>query len=602
MADDLTGLGPQGFERLCQALATCVLGPGIEVFGAGPDGGREASFAGLPHYPSPQDPWAGYGFLQAKFKTVVRGTPADVAWLRKQVMAELEAWGDPARRRVSQGRRPQYLIIATNVSLSAVPGTGGKDRLDKLIGQYAGVIGLKDWRVWDAVQITALLDANPRIRRAFAATITPSDVLAQLRDRLDEPPVVSVVLGAAAIAPGEPGCEAAFQEAYDAGGGAQRFGSALGKVAEDGPGWVQHFTAGPGCAPAVICALHGRPAAGVARSLWNALQAVGGGIPGGGTTGAGYPAVPAGDHRPVIGDCGETVALEGGGWGRGQLVPAGPGEWRWEPEIAFDSNACRYQDTFDRRDGTMDLRLRVAANIPLAADMRIAGGRYTMHDSLREAGISDFITALAARYGAGRHGWDWEELGEPSDRNNSRQASYHARVIGRAGSAALAGYAWLSLPGASQNGLLAIVDLRFSFAGIRPGPDGTGTPIAAELRVSPSELVDFFTSAWQAATMVLPSAATSNPAALPPSGAPRLELYIQNERPEFGGTPRPRRMLDMVDLSAYGQPRARQLRDLSVGVTARIGLADAEIRSLVRQGLIRMTEDYGFTGATTTTP
>jgi hypothetical protein len=83
-----------------------------------------------------------------------------------------------------------------------VPGIGGKDRLDKLISQYAGVIGLKDWRVWDAVQITALLDANPRIRRAFAATITPSDLLAQLRDRLDETPVVSVVLGAAAVAPG----------------------------------------------------------------------------------------------------------------------------------------------------------------------------------------------------------------------------------------------------------------------------------------------------------------------------------------------------------------------------------------------------------------
>jgi hypothetical protein len=68
---------------------------------------EEASFSSLLHYPSPQDPWAGYGVLQAKFKTVVRGTPADVTWLRKQVKAELDAWADPARRRVSQGRRPQ---------------------------------------------------------------------------------------------------------------------------------------------------------------------------------------------------------------------------------------------------------------------------------------------------------------------------------------------------------------------------------------------------------------------------------------------------------------------------------------------------------------
>jgi len=46
MTDDLTGLGPQGFERICQALAVRVLGPGIAVFGDGPDGGREASFQG----------------------------------------------------------------------------------------------------------------------------------------------------------------------------------------------------------------------------------------------------------------------------------------------------------------------------------------------------------------------------------------------------------------------------------------------------------------------------------------------------------------------------------------------------------------------------
>lgn len=43
VSDDPTGLGPRGFKRLRQALATYVLGPGIEAFGSGPDGGREAS-------------------------------------------------------------------------------------------------------------------------------------------------------------------------------------------------------------------------------------------------------------------------------------------------------------------------------------------------------------------------------------------------------------------------------------------------------------------------------------------------------------------------------------------------------------------------------
>jgi len=58
---DLAGLGPKFFERLCQALAIKILGPGVQVFGAGPDGGREASFDGLLSYPdpSPAGPWSG---------------------------------------------------------------------------------------------------------------------------------------------------------------------------------------------------------------------------------------------------------------------------------------------------------------------------------------------------------------------------------------------------------------------------------------------------------------------------------------------------------------------------------------------------------------
>jgi hypothetical protein len=146
--------------------------------------------------------------------------------LTRQVKAELEAWADPGKARVRQGRRPEYLIIATNVPLSGVPGTGGKARIGKLISEYAEVIGLIDWAIWDEARITALLNAHPDVRRAFAALITPSEVLAQMRDPLATPPEVSVVLNmpATAIRPGQPGNEAAFGEVYAA--AAARFGLA----------------------------------------------------------------------------------------------------------------------------------------------------------------------------------------------------------------------------------------------------------------------------------------------------------------------------------------------------------------------------------------
>src|SRR6266545_1895432 len=70
MVYDLTRIGERRFEDLCRALAVHVLGPGIQAFGDGPDGGREASFEGLVGYPTAAGPWDGYGVLQVKYRRV----------------------------------------------------------------------------------------------------------------------------------------------------------------------------------------------------------------------------------------------------------------------------------------------------------------------------------------------------------------------------------------------------------------------------------------------------------------------------------------------------------------------------------------------------
>lgn len=75
--------------------------------------------------------------------------------------------------------------------------------------------------------------------------------------------------------------------------------------------------------------------------------------------------------------------------------------------------------------------------------------------------------------------------------------------------------------------------------------------------------------------------------------------YIQNRHPEGSGGQRVLRTQDLVDLSVFGRTRKSQLRDLSVGVTAPLGLSTEEIGSLVRQALVRMGSDFGFTEAET---
>jgi len=64
---NLDGLGPNEFERLVQALLREVIGSGTVTFGAGPDGGREATFSGKAPYPSTADRWKGSWIFQAKF-------------------------------------------------------------------------------------------------------------------------------------------------------------------------------------------------------------------------------------------------------------------------------------------------------------------------------------------------------------------------------------------------------------------------------------------------------------------------------------------------------------------------------------------------------
>ncbi|MND59103.1 hypothetical protein D3C80_502950 [compost metagenome] len=68
----------------------------------------------------------------------------------------------------------------TNVVLTPVAKSGGKDKIIALIEQYKNRLGIKDFRIWDYDQLCCLLDLYPSIRNTYKAWITPGDVLAAL--------------------------------------------------------------------------------------------------------------------------------------------------------------------------------------------------------------------------------------------------------------------------------------------------------------------------------------------------------------------------------------------------------------------------------------
>jgi hypothetical protein len=597
---DLSRLGSEGFEKMCQALAIHMLGPGTEIHSSyGPDGGRDASFEGrAKSYPSSDAPWDGYIVMEAMYSSRTDDKARSVSLLSGRIRRKLDAWSRQVGDKGDEGRRPDYVIFATNLQLSTVHG-GGIDKITKLIRPYADTLGLKGWAIWHEDEIARLLDRYPDVRDAVSNLTMSNEIVAKVLARLAATATLNAgAHSLATFAPGQAGHEAQFQPVYEEVGGAERLGPAMSEVREHELGWVQHFAGGPIGEPAVLCARFGKPVVAVAREVWNDIEAIGDGVLNGGATGVGFPIASKSAPDGYIASETKTVELAGGRWGRsrrGRLLRHRSGAAVWQPQIAFDSEAFKDRDTWSSFADKWDLRVRVAARIPLfAEEWRITGaGRARMLTAVERSGLAAALFRLAGRYSLAGHDISWHEIDEPDGLNNSRFAAYQVVVNGADGHPALAICIRLALPDGRDVNLRTTVDLRVNLANLAPAPV-TPLEVAASLRLRLADLVDFLTHAWPVATTELALAATDDPLAVPPAGAPRLELYIQSERTDGPQNNQTLRTLDMVDLSALGSPRTSRPRDLSIGVTTPLSLPPTEIVSVLKEALVRMVEDAGF--------
>jgi hypothetical protein len=178
---NLESLSWRQFEQMAQALTIKVMGPGVAIFGDGPDGGREASWTG--DYPSlgNYERWQGYGVLQAKMHLHPLGVAQNLSWLSTQIRSELDDWVKPKSKR---GKKPDFLLFATNVRISP----SGKDRIRKTIRDHAESINLNllDFAVWDYDDFRGMLDGDADVRAAYASLITPGDLISRLLDKSKE--------------------------------------------------------------------------------------------------------------------------------------------------------------------------------------------------------------------------------------------------------------------------------------------------------------------------------------------------------------------------------------------------------------------------------
>ncbi|MFI9413962.1 NACHT domain-containing protein [Nocardia gamkensis] len=215
MQHDLARVGPFGFQYLAAGLASAEFGAQVQPLGPGRDGGRDMVCQGTLRWAGvdgePAEMWNGYTVFQAKHKMRLDADPADNAkWLWTQVRKELEDWADP-----ESGRDPvpNYWVIVTNVPLTPTPGTGGFDLLNTSIAAHIAAYGddsrdvesgeerkekyrrlsrIRKWRIWDGIQVDALITKHQGVRRAFGALLTVPDVFAHLAEFTDKLPLAEL--------------------------------------------------------------------------------------------------------------------------------------------------------------------------------------------------------------------------------------------------------------------------------------------------------------------------------------------------------------------------------------------------------------------------
>jgi hypothetical protein len=170
-------LSPDIFENLIQSLSRKILGNSTLTFGAGPDGGREATFEGMAPFPSEKECWQGKWIIQAKFRNRP-DSKTDFNWVKKEFKQEM---GKFESRKVKVKLPDNYLFF-TNVVLTPVAKTGGRDKMEELVEHYTDKI--KNIKLLAYDDLCGFLENNRDVATSYASFILPGDILISLYDIL----------------------------------------------------------------------------------------------------------------------------------------------------------------------------------------------------------------------------------------------------------------------------------------------------------------------------------------------------------------------------------------------------------------------------------
>jgi hypothetical protein len=172
---------PNDFESMAQALLEKMyrIQGNLIQFGAGKDGGREATWSQPINHPTYSRPsnqetdvvkeWV----FQVKYHDIEqRGWSA----ARNAIVDDLEK---ELEKIVHKYRVPCHVyIMITNVPFTGARNTGTRDLITKLLEKWYEHI--PEIHIWDAADVSKMLDANEDVRTAYLDTILVGDTLKAL--------------------------------------------------------------------------------------------------------------------------------------------------------------------------------------------------------------------------------------------------------------------------------------------------------------------------------------------------------------------------------------------------------------------------------------
>ena len=160
------------FERLTVAACVELLGPGVQPFTSGPDGGRDARFAGTAMaLPSANGPYSGQFVIQAKHTEDPAAKFSDPDFSGDAPSSVLTIEIPRVRRLVQAGELDHYLLVSNRrlaglaeetIRRRIINETGarsvelfGVERLDLLLRRFPQIVLTADIRLLDAPLIVS---------------------------------------------------------------------------------------------------------------------------------------------------------------------------------------------------------------------------------------------------------------------------------------------------------------------------------------------------------------------------------------------------------------------------------------------------------------